>query len=104
MECDSPETANHIYEKCDGTEYESSSTKIDLRQVTHSSIIFFPPSPQQGIYGRNLQCYDRFIPDDMEFDEAPASSVSDMPDTTSYKPSLFNCKALNQSRVSVFEH
>jgi len=29
--CDSPETANEIYEKCDGIEYEGSANKLDLR-------------------------------------------------------------------------
>jgi len=29
--CDSPQTANEIYEKCDGIEYEGSANKLDLR-------------------------------------------------------------------------
>ncbi|XP_043912127.1 ESF1 homolog [Protopterus annectens] len=60
VECDSEETANKIYEECDGLEYESSCCFIDLR----------------------------FIPDDVTFDEKPKDVVTDV-DLSSYAPKLF---------------
>ena len=31
IECDNTSTANHIYEQCDGLEFETSANKLDLR-------------------------------------------------------------------------
>ncbi|XP_074655065.1 ESF1 homolog [Tubulanus polymorphus] len=73
VECDSVKTAEHIYSDCDGYEYEASATKLDLR----------------------------FIPDDMTFENERTSRVEDMPDFTSYKPSVFITSALNQSKVNL---
>lgn len=72
VECDSVRTADHIYKECDGMEYESSATKLDLR----------------------------FIPDEETFNGDEVSSVcSQIP--ANYKPKYFLNAALSQSKVDL---
>ncbi|EDO33365.1 predicted protein [Nematostella vectensis] len=73
VECDSAETANFIYEECDGVEFEMTGNLLDLR----------------------------FIPDDMEFEHEPTSSATEMPDLNTYKPPEFETTALHQSNVKL---
>lgn len=54
-------------------EYESTSTKIDLR----------------------------FIPDDMTFDEEPKEVCDKLPDLSKYKPRFFTTTALQQAKVDL---
>ncbi|KZC06127.1 PREDICTED: ESF1 homolog [Dufourea novaeangliae] len=70
---DSAETANKIYTECDGTEYESTATKMDLR----------------------------FIPNDMEFDQAPREVCSETPELSKYQPRQFTTTALQQVKVEL---
>ncbi|XP_076638892.1 ESF1 homolog isoform X2 [Colletes latitarsis] len=73
VDFDSAETANKVYTECDGTEYESTATKLDLR----------------------------FIPDDMEFDQTPKEICNEMPQFTKYQPRQFTTTALQQVKVDL---
>ncbi|XP_012636289.2 ESF1 homolog [Microcebus murinus] len=72
VDCDSPETASKIYEDCDGLEFESSCSFIDLR----------------------------FIPDDITFDDEPKEVASEV-DLTAYKPKYFTSAAMGTSTVEI---
>ncbi|XP_025788118.1 ESF1 homolog [Puma concolor] len=72
VDCDSPETAGKIYEDCDGLEFESSCSFIDLR----------------------------FIPDDITFDDEPKDIASEV-DLTAYKPKYFTSAAMGTSTVEI---
>ncbi|XP_065343222.1 ESF1 homolog [Cloeon dipterum] len=71
--CDSVATASHIYDECDGLEFESSATKLDLR----------------------------FIPDDLTFDEEPRDECSKLPESGKYVPQFFTAGALTQSNFEL---
>ncbi|XP_049873329.1 ESF1 homolog [Pectinophora gossypiella] len=73
VECDSVTTADKLYSECDGMEYESSATKIDMR----------------------------FIPDDVTFDQEPRETCNKLPDLRKYKPRLFTTTALQQAKVEL---
>ncbi|XP_039075034.1 ESF1 homolog isoform X2 [Hyaena hyaena] len=72
VDCDSRETAGKIYEDCDGLEFESSCSFIDLR----------------------------FIPDDITFDDEPKDIASEV-DLTAYKPKYFTSAAMGTSTVEI---
>ncbi|XP_071487006.1 ESF1 homolog [Diadema antillarum] len=73
VECDSADTANGIYEQCDGMEYETSSSRLDLR----------------------------FVPDDTVFDQEPKEVATEAPDVAGYQPMVFQTTALHQSKVEL---
>ncbi|KAM8772117.1 ESF1 homolog [Acanthopagrus schlegelii] len=72
VECDSLNTAAKIYEECDGYEYESSCSVLDLR----------------------------FIPDDEKFDEEPKDVATDV-NLSAYTPKLFTSSATTTSKVQL---
>ncbi|XP_048357241.1 ESF1 homolog [Sphaerodactylus townsendi] len=72
VECDSPDTANKIYEECDGLEFESSCSFVDLR----------------------------FIPDDVTFDDEPKDMASEV-DGAPYKPKFFTSAAVATSKIDI---
>ncbi|XP_062427541.1 ESF1 homolog [Rhea pennata] len=72
VECDSPETANKIYEECDGLEFESSCSFIDLR----------------------------FIPDNVTFDDKPKDVASEV-NVAAYKPKYFTSAGMVTSKIDI---
>ncbi|KAM8809323.1 ESF1 homolog [Eudromia elegans] len=72
VECDSPETANKIYEECDGSEFESSCSFIDLR----------------------------FIPDNVTFDDKPKDVASEV-NVAAYKPKYFTSAGMVTSKIDI---
>ncbi|XP_003425125.1 ESF1 homolog [Nasonia vitripennis] len=73
IDFDSASTANKVYTECDGLEYESSSTKLDLR----------------------------FIPNDMTFQNEPKEVCDKLPDLSKYQPRQFTTTALQQVKVDL---
>lgn len=72
VECDAPGTAHHIYDQCDGAEYEATANFFDLR----------------------------FIPDDTSFEHDPPHDVcTAVPQN--YKPNDFVTDALQHSKVKL---
>ncbi|XP_033830621.1 ESF1 homolog [Periophthalmus magnuspinnatus] len=72
VECDRPDVAAHIYNECDGFEYESSGSVLDLR----------------------------FVPDDVSFEEEPKDVSTDV-NLSSYSPKLFSSSAASSSKVQL---
>ncbi|XP_025942311.1 ESF1 homolog [Apteryx rowi] len=72
VECDSPETANKIYEECDGLEFESSCSFIDLR----------------------------FIADNVTFDDKPKDVASEV-NVAAYKPKYFTSAGMVTSKIDI---
>ncbi|XP_010217938.1 PREDICTED: ESF1 homolog [Tinamus guttatus] len=72
VECDSPETANKIYEECDGLEFESSCSFLDLR----------------------------FIPDNVTFDDKPKDVASEV-NVAAYKPKYFTSAGMVTSKIDI---
>ncbi|XP_059471907.1 ESF1 homolog [Neocloeon triangulifer] len=70
---DSVATASHVYSECDGMEFESTSTKVDLR----------------------------FIPDDLTFDEEPRDECDTLPEAGKYVPQFFTTGALTRSNFEL---
>lgn len=71
VECDSAATAKHIYDNCDGAEYEASANFFDLR----------------------------FIPDGENFEDEPREECSSLPEQ--YEPNEFVTDALQHSKVKL---
>ncbi|XP_077461945.1 ESF1 homolog [Stigmatopora argus] len=71
-ECDSAATAAQIYQECDGYEYESSCTVLDLR----------------------------FIPDEITFEDSPKDVATNV-NLATYTPKLFTSSANATSKVEL---
>ncbi|CAG9804464.1 unnamed protein product [Chironomus riparius] len=73
VEFDSEKSADIVYKECDGLEYESTANRLDLR----------------------------FIPDEMEFEDEPKDTCTELPDLAKYEPRIFFTTALQHAKVEL---
>lgn len=98
VQCDSIDTAAHIYSECDGYEYESSCSVLDLRydcSAPPGDSVSFTRS--QLNYNPVFLCC-RFIPDNVAFEDEPRDAATDV-NLAAYTPKLFTSGATTTSKV-----
>lgn len=97
-ECDSADTAAKVYEECDGYEYESSCSVLDLRYGAAPRFGFFRlKTAAERLW--NLRLLDRFVPDGVTFDLEPKDVATDV-NLAAYAPKLFTSSAATTSKVN----
>eukprot|EP00854_Cymbomonas_tetramitiformis_P018225 gene18225-21714_t len=91
VEFDSAATASHVYQECDGAEYEPTGDRIELRVILKYAGEYEPTGDRMEL---------RYIPEGTEFDDyAPRDVAVDVP--RNYRPPDFQVSALKHTEVKI---